>query len=157
MAGIVSEDFDIDKLKAFARDYEEDVEFRMWENHAECRIVAAIETLTILIIIERRTRLMKKKMIPLLLFLPLLFLLAVYGKDSNTAEIIKDGINGFLSDNEVTAFANRLRYILERPIIISMAAKGAAETLVRSWNGIAVEVLDRYQHLIDRQQNRLAI
>ncbi len=43
MAGIVSEDFDIDKLKAFARDYEEDVEFRMWENHAESRIVAAIE------------------------------------------------------------------------------------------------------------------
>lgn len=96
-------------------------------------------------------------MILLLLLLPLLFLLAVYGKDSNTAEIIKDGINGFLSDNEVTAFANRLRYILERPIIISMAAKGAAETLVRSWEDIAVEVLDRYQHLIDRQQNRLAI
>ena len=100
---------------------------------------------------------MKKKMIPLLLFLPLLFLLAVYGKDSKKEEIIKDGINEFLSDNDVTAFANRLRYILERPIIISMAAKGAAETLVRSWNGIAVEVLDRYRHLIDRQQNRLAI
>ena len=57
---------------------------------------------------------MKKKMIPLLLLLPLLFLLAVYGKDSKKAEIIKDGINGFLSDNDVTAFANRLRYILER-------------------------------------------
>ena len=41
--------------------------------------------------------------------------------------------------------------------IISWAAKGAAETLVRSWNDIAVEVLDRYQYLIDRQQNRLAI
>ena len=40
---------------------------------------------------------------------------------------------------------------------ISWAAKGAAEPLVRSWNDIAVEVLDRYQHLIDRQQNRLAI
>jgi hypothetical protein len=33
----------------------------------------------------------------------------------------------------------------------------AAETLVRSWNDVVVEVLDRYQHLIDRQQNRLAI
>ena len=43
MAGVVSEDFDIDKLKAFARDYEEDVEFRVWENHAESQIVAAIE------------------------------------------------------------------------------------------------------------------
>ena len=30
MAGVMSNDFDIDKLKAFAHDYEEDVEFRMW-------------------------------------------------------------------------------------------------------------------------------
>ena len=82
---------------------------------------------------------------------------SIVARGSNTAEIIQDGINGFLSDNDVTAFANRLRYILERPTIISWAAKGAAEPLVRSWNDIAVEVLDRYQHLIDRQQNRLAI
>ena len=82
---------------------------------------------------------------------------SIVARGSNTAEIIQDGINGFLSDNDVTAFANRLRYILERPTIISWAAKGAAETLVRPWSDIAVEVLDRYQHLIDRQQNRLAI
>lgn len=43
MAGVMSNDFDIDKLKAFAHDYEEDVEFRMWENHADSRIMAAIE------------------------------------------------------------------------------------------------------------------
>ena len=43
MAGVMSNDFDIDKLKAFAHDYEEDVEFRMWENHADSRILAAIE------------------------------------------------------------------------------------------------------------------
>ena len=86
-----------------------------------------------------------------------LFTPSIVARGSNTAEIIQDGINGFLSDNDVTTFANRLRYILERPTIISWAAKGAAETLVRSWNDIAVEVLDRYQHLIDRQQNRLAI
>ncbi len=82
---------------------------------------------------------------------------SIVARGSNTAEIIQDGINGFLSDNDVTAFANRLRYILERPTIISWAAKGAAETLVRPWEDIAVEVLDRYLHLIDRQQNRLAI
>lgn len=57
---------------------------------------------------------------------------SIVARGSNTAEIIQDGINGFLSDNDVTAFANRLRYILERSTIISWAAKGAAETLVRS-------------------------
>lgn len=45
MVGVVSVDFDIDKLKAFAHDYEEDVEFRMWENHADGRIMATIENI----------------------------------------------------------------------------------------------------------------
>ena len=43
LAGVRSEVFDISKLKDFAREYEEDVEFRMWENHADTRIMAAIE------------------------------------------------------------------------------------------------------------------
>lgn len=43
MVGVMSSDFNIDKLKAFAHGYEEDVEFRMWENNAETRIMAAIE------------------------------------------------------------------------------------------------------------------
>ena len=32
------------KLALSIRNYEEDVEFRMWENHAETRIVAALES-----------------------------------------------------------------------------------------------------------------
>lgn len=78
-------------------------------------------------------------------------------RGSNTAELIRDGFNGFLADNDVNAFANRLRYILERPITMTWAARGAANTLVRPWESIAEEVADRYQHLIDRQQNRLVI
>ena len=41
--------------------------------------------------------------------------------------------------------------------LMQMNYTAAAETLVCSWNDIVVEVLDRYQYLIDRQQNRLAI
>ena len=78
-------------------------------------------------------------------------------RGSNTAELIRDGFNGFLADNDVNAFANRLCYILERPITMTWAARGAANTLVRPWESIAEEVADRYQHLIDRQQNRLVI
>ena len=78
-------------------------------------------------------------------------------RGSNTAEVICDGFNGFLADNDVSAFAMRLRYILERPVIITWAASGAAQTLVRPWDDIAAEVLDRYRHLIARKENRLAI
>ena len=44
MVGVASESFDMGKLSAFAHGYEEDVEFRMWENLAETRIVAALES-----------------------------------------------------------------------------------------------------------------
>lgn len=43
MAGIASDSFDIDRLKEFCHGYEEDVEFRMWENCAEPRVMAIIE------------------------------------------------------------------------------------------------------------------
>ncbi len=43
MVGVASEDFDISKLVDFAHGYEEDVEFRMWENRAETRILAVLE------------------------------------------------------------------------------------------------------------------
>ncbi len=43
MVGVASDSFDMGKLTAFAHDYEDDVEFRMWENHASTRIIAALE------------------------------------------------------------------------------------------------------------------
>ena len=72
-------------------------------------------------------------------------------------QIIRDDYNGFLADNELDAFTHRLRYLLERPSVVSFAGYSASRDLVRSWGDIAGEVLDRYQHLIDRQHNRLAI
>ncbi len=45
MVGVASTCFDMDKLTAFARDYEEDVEFRIWENRAETRIITALESI----------------------------------------------------------------------------------------------------------------
>lgn len=77
---------------------------------------------------------------------------SVVARGSNTAEIIRDEMNGFLADNDVDAFANRLRYLLERPSVVANAGFCAAQTLTRSWSDIAMEVTDRYQHLIDRQQ-----
>ena len=44
LVGFQSESFDINRLQAFARGYEEDVEFRMWENSAGARIMAAVES-----------------------------------------------------------------------------------------------------------------
>lgn len=78
-------------------------------------------------------------------------------RGSDTSEFIRDGINGFLADNDVQAFANRLRYLLEKPVVIGWAAKSASESLARSWEDVSQEVLDRYHHLILRKQNKMAI
>lgn len=82
---------------------------------------------------------------------------SLVARGSNTAEIIHDDYNGFLADNDLDAFTHRLRYLLERPSVVSFAGYSASRDLVRSWGDIAGDVLDRYQHLIDRQHNRLAI
>lgn len=42
MVGVKSDDFDISRLLEFSRGYEEDVEFRMWENEADRRIMQSI-------------------------------------------------------------------------------------------------------------------
>lgn len=42
-AGIVDHDFLISRLNDFSRRYMEDVDFRMWENHASQHIIAALE------------------------------------------------------------------------------------------------------------------
>ena len=42
-AGIVSNNFNIDQLVEFCHEYGEDVEFRMWENEAEMRIISRLE------------------------------------------------------------------------------------------------------------------
>lgn len=42
-AGIVASEFNLDQLIQFCREYEEDIEFRMWENEAETKIISRLE------------------------------------------------------------------------------------------------------------------
>lgn len=41
--GIIDAQFSLDRLLDFAHQYEEDVEFRMWENQAEQKFMAILE------------------------------------------------------------------------------------------------------------------
>ena len=82
---------------------------------------------------------------------------SLVAKGSSTAEIIRDNENGFLADNEAQAFAARLRYLLEHPSLVDEVGASASRTLVKSWNDISAEVLDRYQHLICRYQGRIVV
>ncbi len=69
---------------------------------------------------------------------------------STAAEIVSDGINGFLSTANEEIYANKITGLLARPQLIESAGACAAQSLARSWGDIAEEVNDRYNHLIQR-------
>lgn len=73
---------------------------------------------------------------------------------STAAEIVTDGVNGFLCPNDVNQYAARLADLMDHPSVVEAVGKGASRTLARSWEDIANEVNDRYNHLIQRHRKR---
>jgi len=71
---------------------------------------------------------------------------------STAAGIIDNNVNGFLSKNDRTDFAERIVYIMNNPTLADKAGKAASCSIVRSWNDILSEVEDRYNHLLKRME-----
>lgn len=76
---------------------------------------------------------------------------AVMVEGSTAATIIRDGENGFLVPNELEGFERRLRALYNDRDAVRKAGVRAASTIVRSWEDVVGEVLDRYNALIARK------
>ncbi len=72
-------------------------------------------------------------------------------KGSTASEIIDDGKNGFLSDLDVDRYAEVICSLLCRHEEMRKVGDCASQTIVRPWSNVIDEVLDRYNHLIDRK------
>jgi len=72
-------------------------------------------------------------------------------KNSSSAENIIDNFNGFLIENSYESFAAKLRELIDVPDKIEIAGLNASQTIARSWESVAEEVLDRYKRLIQRK------
>jgi glycosyltransferase involved in cell wall biosynthesis len=72
-------------------------------------------------------------------------------KNSSSAENIIDNFNGFLIENSCESFAAKLRELIDVPDKIEIAGLNASQTIARSWESVAEEVLDRYKSLIQRK------
>ena len=70
---------------------------------------------------------------------------------STASSIITDGNNGFLTGNSVDDFAGRIRELSANPQIVRDAGLRASGSIVRSWEDVTSEVLDRYNSLIRRK------
>ena len=71
--------------------------------------------------------------------------------ESTAATIIKDSENGFLVPNNLDAFAARLRELIGQPERVHKVGITASHSIVRSWEDVVDEVLDRYNRLIAKK------
>ena len=76
---------------------------------------------------------------------------AVMVEGSTAATILRDGENGYLVPNELDAFAARLRQLYRDREQVRRVGLMASQTIVRSWEDVVDEVLDRYNALIARK------
>ncbi len=77
---------------------------------------------------------------------------SVMMRGATASTIIRDGENGFLTDNDEDRFAQLLRTLIASPERVHRIGVQASRSIVRSWEDICGEVLDRYNALISRQK-----
>jgi len=69
---------------------------------------------------------------------------------STAAEVIRDRENGFLSPDDVEAYAATVIGALRDRPLLERVGLGASATLCRSWRDVAGEVRDRYLGILSR-------
>ena len=72
-------------------------------------------------------------------------------RGATASTILSDGENGFLIDNDIKDFERTLRELRANPERARRAGVQASKTIVRSWEDVVDEVIDRYNTLISRQ------
>lgn len=70
--------------------------------------------------------------------------------NSTSAEVIQDGVNGFLTANDTTEFANTIAHLIANPDVLQRVGIRASQTIARSWENVVEEVIGRYDEIIRR-------
>ena len=73
-------------------------------------------------------------------------------KGSTASEVVTDGRNGFLVNGSPDDFADLVTRLSTDRDLLHRVASGARETLVRSWEDVVEEVIDRYDTLIKQSK-----
>ena len=72
---------------------------------------------------------------------------AILLEGSTAAEVIQPDSNGFLSPNDIQAYADRITYLMQHPEIVQRVGKRASRTIARSWEDVIDEVILRYRDI----------
>ena len=68
-------------------------------------------------------------------------------QESTAAEVIKPDINGFLTPNDLQAYADRIVWLMEHPDVLKRVGDKASHTIARSWENVMEEVILRYRDI----------
>lgn len=68
-------------------------------------------------------------------------------RESTAAEVIEEDVNGFLTPNDVHAYAERITYLLQHPDVLERVGERASNTIARSWEDVIDEVILRYKDI----------
>lgn len=71
--------------------------------------------------------------------------------EATASSMLVNGETGFLIDNNLDSFETMLRKLIKSPQELKVVGKRASKTIVRSWEDIAAEVIDRYNSLIAKK------
>ena len=71
-------------------------------------------------------------------------------KGSTASEVIKDAYNGYLVDSNIEEIADLIKFLEKERDNVIKTGINAKNTLVRSWEDVVGEVLDRYDSAIKR-------
>jgi glycosyltransferase involved in cell wall biosynthesis len=77
---------------------------------------------------------------------------ALLVKGSTASEVVTDNINGFLIENSAQALASKISSLYKQPDIVKTVGINASKTIARSWENVAIEINDRYNYLMQRNQ-----
>ncbi len=79
---------------------------------------------------------------------------AILLEGSTASEMIRDGHNGFLTQRTPGHFAARIEQLWHDRALLRRSSLEARNTLVRSWQDVVGEVIDRYDVIIRRHQSK---
>ena len=73
-------------------------------------------------------------------------------KGATASTIIRDNENGFLIDNDLTDFKNTLLALKNDRNRVREVGIQASHSIVRSWESVADEVVERYNDIISTRK-----
>lgn len=79
---------------------------------------------------------------------------SVLVKGSDAAEVIEDGVNGFLCQDNEESLANTIIAALKDKDRLSKAGDAAYETIPKSWDTILENAAERYRFLIENKKEK---